>query len=79
MSHITRIKTNVNFKDKNVLEAALKELEKDPNFKTPVIALTADAIQGSQEKYIQEGFADYIAKPFSKDQIKAKIDRLLKK
>jgi hypothetical protein len=27
MSHITRIKTNVNFKDKNVLEAALKELE----------------------------------------------------
>ena len=60
-------------------ETALKELKKDPNFKTPVIALTADAIQGSQEKYIAEGFADYIAKPFSKDQIKVKIDRLLKK
>src|SRR5574344_317753 len=59
-------------------ETALKELKKDPNFKTPVIALTADAVQGSQEKYVAEGFADYIAKPFSKEQIKLKIDRLLK-
>jgi len=59
-------------------ETALKELKKNPDFKTPVIALTADAVQGSEERYKNEGFADYISKPFSKEQIKLKIDRLLK-
>ena len=55
-------------------ENALEELKKDPKFNTPVIALTADAIAGAKEKYISEGFVDYIAKPFSKDQIKEKLD-----
>ena len=53
---------------------ALQELKKNPNFNTPVIALTADAISGAKEKYLSEGFVDYIAKPFSKDQIKEKLD-----
>lgn len=30
---------------------------------TPVIALTADAIIGAKESYIQKGFTDYISKP----------------
>ncbi len=30
---------------------------------TPVIALTADAIVGSRDSYISEGFDDYLAKP----------------
>ena len=30
---------------------------------TPVIALTADAIVGARDTYINEGFADYISKP----------------
>ncbi len=38
--------------------------EKDnPNSDTKVIALTANAIAGSREEYMQEGFADYISKP----------------
>ena len=56
----------------------LKELKQIPNFNIPVIALTADAIQGAKEKYMSEGFNDYIAKPFSKDQIKDKLDELFK-
>ena len=56
----------------------LKELKSIPGFNIPVIALTADAIQGAQEKYISEGFNDYIAKPFSKDQIKDKLDSIFK-
>ena len=58
-------------------ERALRELKKNPNFNTPVIALTADAISGSEKKYLEEGFVDYIAKPFRKDQIKVKLDRIL--
>ena len=57
-------------------ECCIKELKKDINFKIPVIALTADAIAGSKEKYISEGFFDYIAKPFNKDQIKEKPDKV---
>ena len=58
-------------------ETCIKELKQIPNFKTPVIALTADAVAGSEEKYKSEGFIDYIAKPFSKDQIKEKLDNIL--
>lgn len=59
-------------------EVALEELKKIPNFNTPVIALTADAIAGSEEKYKSEGFIDYLSKPFSKDQIKEKLKGIFK-
>ena len=55
-------------------ETALAKLKENPNFKIPVIALTADAVAGAKEKYIEEGFVDYIAKPFTKEQIKEKLD-----
>ena len=55
-------------------ETALAKLKENHNFKIPTIALTADAIAGASEKYLSEGFVDYIAKPFSKAQIKEKLD-----
>ena len=33
------------------------------NTETPVICLTADAIQGAREYYMSEGFTDYLTKP----------------
>ena len=55
-------------------ETVIKKLKENSNFKIPVIALTADAVAGAKEKYISEGFVDYIAKPFNKEQIKQKLD-----
>lgn len=55
-------------------EEVLVKLKENPNFNTPVIALTADALSGAKEKYLALGFADYIAKPFSREQIKEKLD-----
>ena len=59
-------------------ETTLSKLKEKSNFNTPVIALTADAVNGAKEKYISEGFTDYIAKPFSRDQIKSKLDKIFK-
>ena len=59
-------------------ETTLKELKKIDGFNTPVIALTADAVQGAKEKYLEEGFDGYIAKPFTRDQIKEKLGKIIK-
>lgn len=34
-----------------------------PNFETPVIMLTANALAGMREQYMDVGFADYVSKP----------------
>ena len=59
-------------------ETALEELKKIDGFNTPVIALTADAVAGAEERYEKEGFTSYISKPFNKDQIKVKLDSIFK-
>lgn len=54
----------------------LKELQKDESFTTPVIAVTADAVSGAEEKYLENGFCDYISKPFTKEQIEKKLIKI---
>ena len=46
--------------------AKLKEIE---GFKTPVVALTANALSGMKEQYLKLGFNDYLAKPINKDEL----------
>ncbi len=58
-------------------EECLRKLKENINFHTPVIALTADAITGSKEKYLSEGFVDYLSKPFKKDEIQTLINKYL--
>lgn len=57
----------------------LKCLKQKNSFNTPVIALTADAIMGSQEKYLKLGFTNYLAKPYTKDQLQEVITTTLNK
>lgn len=41
----------------------MREMEDSLNIDTPVIVLTANAIQGVEEMYMQEGFCAYLSKP----------------
>ena len=47
----------------------LHKLKEIPGFSIPVVALTANAITGMREKYISDGFDDYLAKPIEKDEM----------
>lgn len=58
-------------------EETIKNLRQIPDFKTPVIALTADAMTGAKEKYVGMGFDDYLAKPFTRESIVQKLGTVL--
>ncbi|MBQ7506148.1 MAG: response regulator [Lachnospiraceae bacterium] len=61
-------------------EQTLKELMKrDLSDKTPVIALTADAIVGAKENYLTMGFSDYISKPVKYDHLEQVLKKHLPK
>ena len=55
----------------------LKKLKSNKNFNTKVIALTADALSTSKNKYLKAGFTDYLAKPFKKEELEEKLKYLL--
>lgn len=57
-------------------DETLVKLKEDSNFNTPVIAVTADVEAGSETKYLNQGFTSYIGKPFTRNQIKEKLDKL---
>ena len=45
----------------------------------PVVALTADAVDGAQERYLGEGFAEYISKPIVRERLDKVIHEILDK
>ncbi|CDB28865.1 two component system histidine kinase/response regulator hybrid protein [Firmicutes bacterium CAG:582] len=55
-----------------------KQLHEDPSFKTPVISLTADAVVGAKDKFINAGFNGYVSKPIDKKMLDDAINKALK-
>ena len=57
----------------------LAKLKNDDSFDTPVVVLTANAISGMREKYIKDGFCDYLAKPIDKLELRRVLNEYLSK
>ena len=56
----------------------IKELRLDAHFATtPVVALTASAMQGDRQRALNAGFTGYITKPVSLKALRAEVERLL--
>ena len=56
-----------------------KKLKEINGFNMPVVILTANAISGMKEKYLEEGFNDYLAKPIDKIELKRVLNHYLSK
>jgi CheY-like chemotaxis protein len=57
----------------------IQELRRDGNFATtPVVALTASAMQGDRERALSLGFTGYITKPIRLVALRSEVERLLK-
>ena len=57
----------------------LKKLKSISRFNIPVVALTADAMEGKANKYIEVGFNDYLSKPIDKEELKRVLNKFLVK
>ncbi len=58
--------------------SALKQLREEKLCEnTPVIMLTANAIEGEEEKYLKQGFAAYVTKPFVEEDIRKVLKKFL--
>lgn len=55
----------------------LQKLKTIPGFQMKVVALTANAITGMREKYLADGFDEYLAKPISKKELAKIIKKML--
>ena len=55
----------------------LNSLKQIDEFKTPVVALTADAMEGKAKMYMDLGFNDYLSKPIDKKELERILNKCL--
>ena len=62
---------DINMPHRNGIDAMknINYYQKDFNKKIPIVALTANAVSGDKEKYIKDGFNDYLSKPLDNEQL----------
>ena len=63
----------------NGIEAfhAIHDDKENINCNTPVVVLTANAIVGMRESYLEEGFTEYLSKPVDRTELLATLEKML--
>ncbi len=70
---------DIDMPEKNGIMATKEIKEKiNLNGKTPIVALTAMAMQGDKEMLLAEGLDDYIPKPLTREKLENILDKYLK-
>lgn len=59
-------------------ETLKKIKETFPDFAIPVVAFTANAIDGMKDNYLNDGYSDYLSKPLVKSELNRVLERFLK-
>ena len=55
----------------------LKEQQQDQKQRTPIVAITANALEGERQRCLESGMDDYISKPFGQDELEVTLQRWL--
>lgn len=55
----------------------IKQLSDFPCQGSPIVALTANAVSGARERYLSEGFDDFLSKPVVPEKLEQMIKKLL--
>jgi len=55
------------------------KLKENHKFNTPTVALTANALSGMREKYLADGFDDYLPKPIEREELNRIVKKFLDK
>ena len=56
-----------------------KKIERVDGYNIPVVVLTANAVSGIKDKYISNGFDDYLSKPINKYELNRVLRKYLKR
>ena len=56
----------------------IRDMTDNPNEKTPIIMLTANAIIGAKEEYLRAGFQDYLTKPIREEELQGMLVKFLR-
>lgn len=57
----------------------MRKMNNSFNINTPVIMLTANAVQGAKEEYLEAGFTDYLSKPVTEEYLYKMLIKYLPK
>ena len=55
--------------------AHIRRRERETGGHTPVIAMTAHAMEGDHEKYLEEGMDDYVSKPVNREKLYQAVEK----
>jgi signal transduction histidine kinase/DNA-binding response OmpR family regulator len=59
--------------------SAMKQIKTSQTLRAPIIALTANALEGDKERFLLDGFDGYLSKPIITDELEEVLEQYLEK